>query len=528
MSTSSIDGLISGLNTTQIIDQLMQLNAQPQTILKNRVAAQQTRVASLQTLNSKIASVATKAAGLSQLNSWSPSTATGDNADVTVQADAGATASSLTFTINALATAYQATYTTTGAATDPVMTAGLDYTITYTDSRSPVTINTGDGSLQAIADALNDPKTGLHAALVKTGTNASGDPTYSLTVTDAATGAKSGFTVAPVNATDPAFMGGAATSTSGTDASITVAGQTQALTSSSNTFADLMPGVDVTLGAQATGSATITISRDADGLADKVQALVDAVNSALDGISSLTDYNADTKTGGLLTGDSTLRTIRDQVLSAVTDGVNGKSLASVGIQVDKTGKITFDADKFKDAYQADPTGTAAMFAGTATWSDSTTNVTLQSSTWRTQPGTYTVVADATGGTIDGLEASLSGSLLTGATDSPVEGLTVKYTGSVSGTLTYTQGIAAKLEALAQQASNSTDGLITSEIQGKNSSIDTMQDDISDWDVRLAQQRTTLEKQYANLEVALGKLKDQGTWLSGQIASLPQISSGSGG
>jgi flagellar hook-associated protein 2 len=169
-----------------------------------------------------------------------------------------------------------------------------------------------------------------------------------------------------------------------------------------------------------------------------------------------------------------------------------------------------------------------MFAGTATWSDSTTNVTLQSSTWRTQPGTYTVVADATGGTIDGLEASLSGSLLTGATDSPVEGLTVKYTGSVSGTLTYTQGIAAKLEALAQQASNSTDGLITSEIQGKNSSIDTMQDDISDWDVRLAQQRTTLEKQYANLEVALGKLKDQGTWLSGQIASLPQISSGSGG
>ena len=268
------------------------------------------------------------------------------------------------------------------------MAADAGYTITYNDSRSPVTINTGDGSLQAIADALNDPKTGLHAALVKTGTNATGDPTYSLNVTDATTGANSGFTIAPVNSTDPAFMGGAASSTNGTDASITVTGQANALTSSSNTFTDLMPGVDVTLGAQAANGslATITVSRDADSLAGKVQDLVDAANAALDGISSLTGYDAGTQTGGLLTGDSTLRGVNDQVLSAVTDGVNGKSLASVGIQVDKTGKITFDASKFKDAYAADPTGTAAMFAGTGTWSDPTTNVTLQAPPGGPSPG----------------------------------------------------------------------------------------------------------------------------------------------
>ena len=169
-----------------------------------------------------------------------------------------------------------------------------------------------------------------------------------------------------------------------------------------------------------------------------------------------------------------------------------------------------------------------MFAGTGTWSDPTTSVTLQSSTWRTQPGSYSVVAGASGGTIDGLAGTLTGSLLSGATNSPVDGLTVKYAGSVNGTFTYTQGIAAKLEALTQQASNSTNGSITMEIQGKNSSIDDMENSISDWDVRLAQQRITLEKQYSSLEVSLGKLKDQGTWLSGQIASLPQVSSGSGG
>jgi len=519
MSTSSIDGLISGLNTTQIIDQLMQLNAQPQTILKNRVAAQQTRVASLQTVNSKLASVATKAADLSQLSSWTPNTASSSNDNVTVTASSSAVPTTLDLTVVQRATSSVLDFGT-HALTDQVTSDGSTWvTFTKTDGSS-IDLNTGDGTVQGLVNAINTNDTGAHATLVQVSSG-----TYRLDVTANDTGATA-FSIKPKSST--ATMAITGTLTQGQQAKITVGADT--IVSDSNTFSDLMPGVDVTLGSQATvnDSATITVSRDADSLAGKVQDLVGAANSALDGISSLTDYNADTQTGGLLTGDSTLRTIRDQVLSAVTDGVNGKSLASAGIQVDKTGKITFDADKFKDAYEADPTGTAAMFAGTATWSDPTTSVTLQGSTWRTQPGTYSAVADANGGTIDGQAATLTGSLLTGATGSPVEGLTVKYTGSVSGTLTYTQGIAAKLETLAQRASNSTDGSITTEIQGKNSAIDDMENSISDWDVRLAQQRTTLERQYASLEVSLGKLKDQGTWLSGQIASLPQISSGSGG
>lgn len=519
MSTSSIDGLISGLNTTQIIDQLMQLNAQPQTILKNRVAAQQTRVASLQTLNAKLASVATKAADLSQLSSWTPNTATSSNKNVSVTASSSAVPTTLNLSVVQRATSSVLDFGT-HALTDQVTSDGSTWvTFTKTDG-STIDLNTGDDTVQGLVNAINTNNTGAHATLVQVSSG-----TYRLDVTADDTGATT-FSIKPKNST--ATMAITGTLTQGQQAKITVGVDT--IVSDSNTFTDLMPGVDVTLDpqVQAGESATITVSRDADSLAGKVQALVDAANAALDGISSLTGYDPGTQTGGLLTGDSALRDVRNQVLSAVTDGVNGKSLASVGIQVDKTGKITFDASKFKDAYAADPTGTADMFAGTGTWSDPTTSVTLQSSTWRTQPGSYSVVAGASGGTIDGLAGTLTGSLLSGATNSPVDGLTVKYAGSVNGTFTYTQGIAAKLEALAQQASNSTNGSITMEIQGKNSSIDDMENSISDWDVRLAQQRITLEKQYSSLEVSLGKLKDQGTWLSGQIASLPQVSSGSGG
>jgi flagellar hook-associated protein 2 len=50
----------------------------------------------------------------------------------------------------------------------------------------------------------------------------------------------------------------------------------------------------------------------------------------------------------------------------------------------------------------------------------------------------------------------------------------------------------------------------------------MEDDIADWDVRLEQRRTMLERQYGALEVALGKMQNQASWLAGQINSLPKM------
>jgi len=61
--------------------------------------------------------------------------------------------------------------------------------------------------------------------------------------------------------------------------------------------------------------------------------------------------------------------------------------------------------------------------------------------------------------------------------------------------------------------------LTSIITGRNNEISGLNDQISDWDVRLAAKREALQKQYADLEVSLGKLKDQSSWLSGQLAGL---------
>jgi flagellar hook-associated protein 2 len=87
-----------------------------------------------------------------------------------------------------------------------------------------------------------------------------------------------------------------------------------------------------------------------------------------------------------------------------------------------------------------------------------------------------------------------------------------------------QGLAVGLEDIATKASNSVDGTITLAIKARDGVIRDLNTQVSNWDIRLSGRRKALERQFSNLEVALGKLKDQSNWLAGQLASLP---SGSG-
>ena len=49
-SPTTVDGLVSGMNTTQVISQLMQLAAQPQTNLKNAVGKENVVISAFQSV----------------------------------------------------------------------------------------------------------------------------------------------------------------------------------------------------------------------------------------------------------------------------------------------------------------------------------------------------------------------------------------------------------------------------------------------------------------------------------------------
>jgi flagellar hook-associated protein 2 len=88
------------------------------------------------------------------------------------------------------------------------------------------------------------------------------------------------------------------------------------------------------------------------------------------------------------------------------------------------------------------------------------------------------------------------------------------------------GVAARLQALAKGASDSATGTLTLLAKSSDTSATDFQGRIADWDIRLALRKDTLTRQFTAMETALGTLRNQSSWLSSQISSLPSWSASS--
>ncbi|MCU1473802.1 flagellar filament capping protein FliD, partial [Amnibacterium sp.] len=87
-----------------------------------------------------------------------------------------------------------------------------------------------------------------------------------------------------------------------------------------------------------------------------------ATDSAVSTSSSTSGGTSSTSTtGSVFTGDTGIRALNDQMLTAATAAVNGKSPSTIGITLTKTGTITFDETAFTSAMASDPAGTMSMF-----------------------------------------------------------------------------------------------------------------------------------------------------------------------
>lgn len=465
-STSSISGLASGLDTAGIINQLMQLEAVPQARLQSQQLAQKSVLAALQAINTDVSLLGGKAATLADPKTWTTLAATSTNSAVsaTVRDQATATAASFDVTVNQVAVAHQVSFDFKAKTTDVVTTGPMR--LDFTDPAKSSIVLTTDGTLQGLADAINDPAaaTGLNATVVRTGADATGAATYGLVVTASATGAASGFTLTYDDAggtTAGSTLAQQVSVRTGADAKITM-GTGLSLTSATNTFTDVTPGVDLTLaaGAKTGDTSTITIANDPSKVRTAVSALVDQLNKVLDSIDTKSANNGTASAAGVLAGNSTVRDVRNALAETIF-GDTG-SMASYGIETDKYGKLVFDGAAFDKAFAADPTDVMKHFTSAVT--------------------------------------------------------------STDPTVAHPDGWAARVAAVAKAASDSTTGSITTAIKGTNSTIDELTARIADWDDRLALRRETLQRQYTALETALSNMQSQGNWLAGQIAQLPRTSS----
>jgi flagellar hook-associated protein 2 len=234
-------------------------------------------------------------------------------------------------------------------------TAGI--TITGSDGTAHQ-VSLTSGSAAAVAKSINAAGIGVRAAVINT------DSGQVLQLSSTTTGASSSFTAGgfenPVN-----------NITAAQDAKATVgdpANGGYSVSSSTNTFSNLIPGVTFSAGSLAS-NVSITVSSDPSAIAAKVQALVTAANAAS---SEMTN---DSGQGAILQGQYDVRSIVLNVMSAVSKGTpSGASLKAYGIDMDKNGQMSFDPTAFQAAYTADPSGTKdAVAGGFATSLDTTTS-----------------------------------------------------------------------------------------------------------------------------------------------------------
>lgn len=443
-STSSVSGIISGLDTSSIISQLMQVEAQPQTDLKSKVMTEQTVIAAYQSVNAKMQSLQSAADTFSSITTWQAATATSSNTAVAATASPGAASGDYTFNVTQLAKAQVSNITLPGSGS---MTADGNLYIS-TNGGSPVTVPVTTDTPDGVAAAINgNASLGLKASVINT------DQGKVLQVVSKNTGVANGFTIT-------GGTGGAQVDrVSPQDAVLTVGDPNNGgytVTNSSNTFTSFIPNVTMTVTAQQ-DNVTVSVNSDASGIGDKIQAMVDAANAALSEIANQTAYTpANASTGaaaqsGALLGNSTVQQLQQNILSAISSGFGGYgSFSKLGLQLSQDGSITFDKSTFVSAYQADPSGVQNAVQN---------------------------------------------------------------------------GVGKTISTLGKRATDITSGTLTTAIQGGTDQIRQLNAQIDDWTVRLADRQQTLQAQFTAMEVSLGKLKDQSSWLSGQIASLPSGSSG---
>ncbi|HCS4014866.1 TPA: flagellar filament capping protein FliD, partial [Escherichia coli] len=226
----------------------------------------------------------------------------------------------------------------------------------------------GDGFIDAseLVNAINDSddNPGVSAALVKT------DGTTTIMLTSDSTGAQSAFSVSVTghDASNDSTSAPVATDVSSAQDAIIHLGSASgpAITNSSNTFDDVIPGVTMTFTEVSDSDSDLTtfnISEDSSASQEKVQTFVDAYNTLIDTVDSLTTHGDDSSSAGVFAGDAGLSSLANQLDDIAHASYNGVSIVDYGITLDSHGHLQIDSDQFNDAMKSDPDGLTSIFVG---------------------------------------------------------------------------------------------------------------------------------------------------------------------
>ena len=358
----TVDGLVSGLDTTSIIEAYVAVAGASTETLREQQTDVETRRSLLQSFNSLLEDIQTSMADYEEAADLRLVTANSSDEEVlTVSAATGAQPGTFDFDVVQLARSGMEVGNGFDSQTDDVFTGG-SISISVAGASPPTQIDidgaSNNTSLSGLADYISDNIDGVEAYVLDDGGDTNN---YHLVVVSEETGSSQ-----TVNIDTSLLQGDALTFTeaiAAQDAQLDIAGL--AVFSESNTFEDVIPGL--TFEAMSEGDAIVTVAPDTEGVVEAVQTFVDSYNQAMSFIDSYTGIGANDSISALASESSVLR----QVQSALQSSMSGMYVAGdlqgasmLGFSTEQDGSLSLDTDKLTDVLGDNYTDALEILAGT--------------------------------------------------------------------------------------------------------------------------------------------------------------------
>ncbi len=469
--TISVGGLVSGLDTNGMIEQMLALQQRPIVNLQQREAAYQVELTAYGSLQGVLDSLKSAMEDLDSVSDLASFSATSGDTDLfSVSADKNATAGSYDVSVQNLAKVHKLT---SGAFTETEEVGGGTIHLSLGDAAAvDISVSSTD-TIADVAQTINDADAGVNAAVIFDGTS------YFLTLTGEETGAANVIDLTVTdddgNNTDTANLSrlvyeaeGATKNLINTqtaeDSKITVDGVSD-IQRDTNTIDDVIEGVTITLKdvhpaldpGPGFESDTLTVNRDTSAVVSKINSFVSAYNDALDLFEAYQSYDSDTEAAGVLLGDATTNSIRNSLDNRVTDTVSGVEsfgrLADLGIALNSEGRLEVDS-----------------------------------------------------------------STLNSALDDHFDDVLQFFTQSTEGS----EGFAVRMKDALDAMLDSTDGTLAVRTDGIQTSIDGIEDQVERIEMRNLAWETRTRAQFNALELLLAEYQNTGNYLSQQILGMQNM------
>jgi flagellar hook-associated protein 2 len=462
----SVGGLASGLDTNSIIEQLMEVQQRPITMLQQQEAAYQVELSAYGTLQGELSNLKTALENLDSVDGLTGFSASSGSADfVSVSADDSATSGSYSLTITQMADVHKLT---SGAFSEAeTVGEGTLHLMVGSGTATDIDVTATD-TIDDVAQSINEADAGVSAAVIFDGSNyflaltaeeTGVDNVINLTVTDTGDANNTDLNGLSRLVFDSGVTENLSNTQDAADAIITLDGVAD-IHRDSNIINDVIQGVTITIDSAPDApdnTATISVSRDTAVTISKIDAFVSEYNTVLEFFDAYQEYDKTSETAGVLQGDATTNGIRNRLENSISNTISGvesfNQLGDLGIALNSKGLLE---------------------ANTAT--------------------------------------------LTDALNDHFDEVLQFFTQSTEGA----EGFAVRMADTLDGILDTTDGSIAARTTGIQSSIDAIEDQVERVEMRNLAWETRTRAQFNSLELLLAEYQTTGNYLSQQIAGLQNL------